>query len=242
MQNSGIENITIPNPDCLEQWDVYFRQKIEKITNEDKVGALLPIIPEYSKWNDFLVSVKSEWQTWKSNLLLHSTSLFVLYLGLAFYEYDENTFWPQFANSVDTDTISANQQHEINLLFSKIVKSHKLKTKTRDNGIDYVGTAINIIGVPLSLWGGFLVVCNWALWRTEWKSLSGEEWELAIGKLVGGRKRLKKFLIENRETASDFIQEMHDARNLLNKDASLTIDLPPKNWSTCKVIITPKAG
>ena len=45
-----------------------------------------------------------------------------------------------------------------------------------------------------------------------------------MGKRAGGRQRLKTFLIENREAATDLIQEMHDARNILSNDVTLKID------------------
>ena len=80
------------------------------------------------------------------------------------------------------------------------------------------------IGIPLSLWDGFLEICEWTLWRKDWKELCGEEWEENIGKRTGSRLRLTKFLIENREAASFFIKEILEAREILIEDENLTID------------------
>jgi hypothetical protein len=61
------------------------------------------------------------------------------------------------------------------------------------------------------------------LWRKDWKTLSDEEWKDVIDSRCGGRRRLKKFLIENRDTASNFVQEMLDAREILTKETDLTV-------------------
>ena len=59
--------------------------------------------------------------------------------------------------------------------------------------------------------------------RDDWTGWSDEKWsEIAI-KRAGGRTRLRNFLLDNREAASDFIQEMHKARKSLSEDQSLKI-------------------
>jgi hypothetical protein len=148
----------------------------------------------------------------------------VLYAGLAFYKYAENTFWPQFSESVGIDPLPANQQHKINDAFAKAAKYFGLTLKSRDNGTDFVGSAVYHIGIPLSLWDGFLDICKWALWRKDWKTLAEEEWVDAVGKLAGGRRRLQRFLIDNRESADSFIQEILDAREVLSSDPGLNIN------------------
>lgn len=74
------------------------------------------------------------------------------------------------------------------------------------------------------MWDGFLDICKWALWRKDWKTLTEEEWVDAVGKRAGGRRRLKRFLIDNRESAGSFIQEILEAREILTSDPGLTID------------------
>ena len=212
-------------PLALKDWEKRFAPAIQKIAlpETNKAGVLLPVIPDHAQWDDYLLSVRTEWKKWKSGLWQHPSCLLVLYAGLAFYEYDENTFWPQFAKSVGSDPLPANQQQELNGAFAKAAKYFSLKLKLRDNGTDFVGSAIHYIGIPLSLWDGFLDICEWALWRKDWKTLSDEEWNEVVEKRAGGRRRLRKFMTDNRESASSFVQEMLDAREILTKDAGLTI-------------------
>jgi hypothetical protein len=74
------------------------------------------------------------------------------------------------------------------------------------------------------MWEGFLTICQWALWKTDWASLSDQNWQDTMKRRLGGHKRLIRFLIENREpTASDFIREMLDARKILTEDNTAKI-------------------
>lgn len=212
-------------PLALKDWEKRFAPVIQQMAMplRSKTGVLLPVIPEHSQWDDYLSSVRIEWDRWKESLWQYPSCLLLLYAGLAFYEYDENTFWPQFARSVGSKRLPANQQQEVNAAFAKAAKYFGLKLKLRDNGTDFVGSAIQHIGIPLSLWDGFLDICEWALWRKDWKTLPDEEWTEVVEKRAGGLRRLRKFLTDNRETASSFVQEMLDAREILTKDAELTI-------------------
>src|SRR5262249_26467410 len=150
---------------------------------EGKVrAALLPVIPDRGMWEEFLGCVGAEWKDWKVQLLKYPSCLLILYCGLAFYEYDEHTFWPQFAKAVGSDALPVNQQTEINGAFAEAASHFRLAVKRRDNGTDFVGSAVNQIGIPLSLWEGFLDICEWALWRKDWQSLSSEDWAEAIEK------------------------------------------------------------
>jgi hypothetical protein len=147
----------------------------------------------------------------------------MLYGGLAFYEYDENSFWPQFAKIVGSGSFPPNQQTDINEAFGTAVKAFHLDLRRRSKSTDFVGTAVNLIGIPLSLWEGFLEICDWASWQSGWKSLSDQEWIEVIEKRSGSRTRLRRFLVENREPASRFIQEVLDVRDILLHDPQLTI-------------------
>ncbi len=210
----------------ISNWEKDVAQAIHRIGlwERSKAGALLSVIPGHSKWDDYVASVKAEWRSWKNDLCQHPSCLVLLYCGLAFYEYDENTFWPQFAKSVGSEPCPPNQQTEINRAFATAANQFGLKLKPRGNGTDFVGSAVRYIGIPLSLWDGFLDICEWALWRKDWKTLSDEEWKEAVEKRSGGRQRLKKFLTDNRESASSFVQELLDARKILTTDGELTIN------------------
>lgn len=210
---------------ALKDWETIFATAIQKIPSSEinRAGALLPLVPEHAAWDKFISAAKAEWKNWKDSLWQHPACLLMLYGGLAFYEYDENTFWPLFADSVGSKPLPANEQQEINSGFARAAKYFHLGLKHRDKGTDFVGSAIHYIGVPLSLWDGFLDICEWALWRKDWKAISDEEWNEAVERRAGGRRRLRKFLTDNRGTASNLVHEMLDAREILTRDTSLTI-------------------
>lgn len=210
----------------LPSYEIDFEKEFLRIdmAKRQQAGALLPVIPDRVKWDDFLVAVKTEWKTWRSNLEQYTYCLAVLYGGLAFYEYDENTFWPRFEKAIESEPLPANQKTGINQAFSKVAERLGLKLQRRECGMDFVGSAVYHIGIPLSLWDGFLEICEWALWRDDWKILSDKEWAEFVGKRAGSRQRLKKFLINNREVASDLIKEMLDAREILIENERLTIN------------------
>lgn len=210
----------------LVDWEKTFERAIQQVKPVDrgKSGALLPVTPDHIKWDDFTASIKAEWENWENDLWQHPACLVLLYCGLAFYEYEDNTFWPQFSKSVGSKPFSPNQQNEINSEFAIAAQHFGLKLKPRGNGTDFVGSAVQYIGIPLSLWDGFLDICEWVRWREDWKTLSNEEWTEAIEKRTGGRRRLKRFLIDNRESASGFVQEILDVREILTADPSQTIN------------------
>ena len=209
----------------LQSWDLLFQGNLKAIRDEErqKAGALLSIIPERDEWDKFLEAIKNEWETWKNDLTRYPNCLIALYDGLAFYEYGENRFWPQFAKAIGRESIPNNQRNDINNCFSKVAVNIGLIIQHRPNWTDYNGSAVYHIGVPLSLWDGFLEICEWALWRDDWKSFPNKQWIETIAKLAGGRVRLKTFLTENREAASMLIQEVIDARKILIDDESLSI-------------------
>ncbi len=199
-----------------------FREGLQKIdeSKRQKAGALLSVIPKREDWNKFLDLVKC-WYREKDKFPCH---LLILYDGLAFYEYDANRFWPQFSRAIGSKTpLPANQQSEINKAFERAARTCGLQILQRPDSTDYVGSAVHHIGVPLSLWDDFLEICEWMLSQDNWTGLSDEEWSEVSAKRAGSRVRLRKFLLDNREAASDFIQEMHNARKRLSEDQSLKI-------------------
>jgi len=219
-------NLLSLNKTELSYWENQFTENVQQIAILEKktAGSLLPTIPSLLEWDDFLNTVKKYWAIWKKDLEKFPNCLLLLYSGLAFYEYEGNTFWPQFAKAIGVNTLSTNEQSKINSFFSKVANNIGLDLLYRENGTDFVGSAIYFIGIPLSLWDGFLEICEWTLWKDNWNLLSDNEWADTIEKRVGSRKRLSKFLIENRQSSNEIIQEMHDARGILNKDDTLTIN------------------
>lgn len=208
----------------LNSFESSFAKAFEQVAQgtRQKAGALLPIIPDRAKWEEFLEATKAEWKSWRNDLMRHPTCLLVLFGGLAFFKYDDNTFWPHLAEAVGSESIFPNQQGEIGNAFSKTAENLGLKIH-RAERTSYVGSAVYHIGIPLSLWDGFIDICEWAFWRNDWRTLSKEEWTEVVEKRTGSRLRLRRFLVENREVASSFIRELLDAREILSNDKNLTI-------------------
>ncbi len=210
----------------LNTFEVDFEKLLQSIdvAKRQMAGALLPSIPSREKWEDFLAAVRTEWHDWRHDLTKFPKCLIVLYGGLAYYEYDENTFWPQFCMAVGSGQLPNNQLNEIKIAFSQATETNGFRIQHSNKGIEYVGSAVYHIGIPLSLWDGFLDICEWASWRQDdWEILTDKEWTETVGKRLGGRQRLKNFLIDNREAATTFIKEILDARQILSKNLDYTI-------------------
>ncbi len=226
----------------LIDWENQFSKELQNIevSKRQKAGALLPVIPRRIEWDEFLKAVSTNWLSWLKDLAQYPSCLVVLYGGLAFYEYDEGRFWQPFAKAIGIDSIPPNRQTDINRAFAKVARQFGFpihqKTETsiihsqlgvellpEDTPTSYVGSAIYHIGIPLSLWDGFLEICKWAGWGDDWTSLSDDEWCISVGKRTRGHTRLKQFLINNRETASFFIKEMLELRDWLSEDIKYTI-------------------
>jgi hypothetical protein len=212
----------------LDKWQAFFEEKLktQAVTNRAKAGGLLPLIPDRERWDEFSSVVKAEWNVWKRDLDRYPACLIVLYGGLAFFEYDENTFWPHFATSVGSASIPQNQQTELNNSFFRASQHYGLRVlnKTaRRTPHYYVSIAVAQIGIPLSLWDGFLEICDWASWLETWEVFTDEEWIHEIAKRTGSRNRLKRFLTDNRDTSTSLIRELLDARNILAANPQWTV-------------------
>jgi hypothetical protein len=208
-------------------WEGTFHEALTRVvaphgSADTPAGVLLPVIPTRTEWEAYLTSVKTDWHRWRSTLGQYPASLLVLYAGIAFYEYADGTFWPQFAASVDTSPLTPNDQRDINNTFSAAAAHFGLRSRLRVRGTDFVGSAVHYIGIPLSLWDDFLTVCDWALWQSRWSELSDGEWKDAATRRAGGKARLKHFLIDYRHTATQLITEMLAARQVLSEDATLS--------------------
>ncbi len=206
----------------LEQWNNKFATACQNSADKEKAGALLSVLPNHSDWDEFVIDIKTEWSEWSKNLKKHPHCLIMLFGGIAFYHYDENTFWPEFDKVIGV-SLSNNKQNDIAVVFVNIAKEMGFGIQHKNQRISYVGSAVHLIGIPLTLWDDFLEICEWALWNPHWKTMPDKEWSDIVGRRVGGRQRLKKFLIENRDTASSLIKELLEAREILTKDQSLTI-------------------
>lgn len=211
----------------LAEFEKLFSSHISSLPDDSRTraGILLPIIPRRAEWDNFLVAAKQSWPDWQSHLGSYPMSLVVLYGGLAFFEYEDTRFWPKFAEAIGSaKTPSGALYNRLNGAYGDAVKRLGFRLIRKSDHIDYVGSAVHHIGIPLSLWDDFLDVCDWALVSGGWRSLSSADWISATTRLSGSRRRLKSFLVDNRETASDIIAEMVEARQWLSSDTTLTIE------------------
>jgi len=226
LQLTGCSPCPFPALSKLTRWEDRFEKDMERIRPNDRAraGALLPVVPSPHDWSNFLEAVEAEWPTWLRGLGEKPHCLIVLYGGLAFYEYEEGRFWPQFQAALGGTTIPPSRQTEINETFVSAADRLGFRIIRHETWTESVGSAVYQIGIPLSLWDGFLDICEWALWRPDWKCLAPLEWSEAVSRRAGGRRRLATFLRESREVTAERIQEMLDARRWLTEDKSLTID------------------
>jgi hypothetical protein len=151
-----------------------------------------------------------------------------LYHCVAFLRYEGNAFWASFGEAVgDYRIVSApHRQTEIN---------NGLEHISRHVGLEIllgaahtrlcVQSAVRHVGIPVRIWRGFVEVCERLFVEPEdWRQWPDERWEDAINLWLGGRKNLRAFFVENRPTARKWIDEMLEARLVLDKNPDWTLD------------------
>ena len=205
----------------LAGWEKRFDSALRQISENErgKAGAVLAVIPGRDEWDRFVADVRAEWWHWEWVFTINPGCMVALYDGAAFYNYKSGAFWHDFAGVVGSPPIPANLQTPINRSYTKAANRFALRI------IDgsFVGSAVSHIGIPISMWDGFLHVCEWALWTDEWDAIDDGAWREAMTRRLGGRALLIKFLVENRDTAMQFVREMLDARRVLSADRALTV-------------------
>lgn len=206
----------------------FYQKRIKSIpdSKRQRAGALLRCVPDRTEWEELQQMLKNS--PWAVELMVQPGNpfpylLLVLYAGLGFHEYKDATFWPQFCRVVGLSSLSPTRKKKLNKNFAQAAKASKLPIIENAVSRSFVGTAVFFIGVPVSLWDEFLIICEWALCRKDWKNFSDEQWREELGKRFGKYSRLLKFLTENRKTATEFIQEMLDARKMLTEDSRLKL-------------------
>lgn len=206
----------------------FYQKRIKSIhdSGRQRAGALLRCVPDRTEWEELQQMLKNS--PWAVELMVQPGNpfpylLLVLYAGVAFHEYKDATFWPQFCRVVGLSSLSPTRKRKLNGNFAQAAKAADLPIIKNAAGCSFVGTAVFFIGVPVSLWDEFLIVCEWALYCKDWKNFSDDQWREELQKRFGRWKRLLKFLIENRKAAAGFIQEMLDARKMLTEDDQLNL-------------------
>lgn len=207
----------MPLGDCERKFAWALREIPED--QRGKAGAVLPVIPARDEWERFVAEMRSEWWHWEWAFTLNPGCIVVLYDGVAFFNYRSGAFWDGFAEVVGLPRIPVNVQTAINRRYADTAKGFGLRV-TQGN---FVGSAVAHIGIPISMWDGFLNVCEWSMWTDCWDSCDDDAWRDAISRRLGGQARLINFLVDNRDVASQFIGEMLDARRVLSADMALTL-------------------
>jgi hypothetical protein len=206
----------------LALWDQEFASALQvkcPQSERHRAGVFLSVIPNRQIWNEFLASAQAQASFWASRPDVFPNAILLLYAGLAFYEYDNNEFWPAFSRCLHLQPLPGSQQSVWNRAFEKTALRGGFQFLDRN----YVGSAVYLAGIPLSMWEGFLTICRWAFWKSNWASLSDQDWRDIMQRRLGGHKRLIRFLTDNRQTASSFIREMLDAREILVEDNTVKI-------------------
>lgn len=205
----------------LPGWEKRFDFALRQISENErgKAGTVLAVIPDRDDWEDFVADVRKEWWHWEWVFTLNPGCMVALYDGAAFYNYKSGAFWNDFSDVVGSPPIPANQQTTINRSYTKAGRRFGLHITEGS----FVVSAVAHIGIPISMWEGFLQICEWALWTEEWSQINEHAWHEAMTRRLGGRALLIKFLVENRHTAMQFVREMLDARRVLSADRALTV-------------------
>jgi hypothetical protein len=126
------EVVVVMNP--MADWEAELGKALQCVeqTQRQKAGALLSVIPPRAEWDEFLESIQAEWRIWRHNLKQYPNCLVTLYGGLAFFQYDEKTFWSHFANAVGSEPLPNNHQAEINAAFANTAEDLAFKVQRGD--------------------------------------------------------------------------------------------------------------
>ncbi len=153
----------------------------------------------------------------------------MLYCGVAFFEYKDGSFWPEFSRVVGSPGLTVKMQDEANQQFEHCAKYLKLGLRHHSKRGDYVGSAVYLAGVPVAVWGDFIPLCYWALWCADWEQFSQGQWESLVGKRCGGHRRLQRFLTDNRDLATAFLREMIELRQRMEEQPESARELAQKS-------------
>src|SRR6516165_6574265 len=104
----------------LKEWENHCREKIASIRPDAgcRAGSLLRCVPERGECESLQQAVKESWSLSGNYFAGYPHTLIMLYKGLAFHEYEDNTFWPQFCRAVGVSHLPMNHQSDINESFA----------------------------------------------------------------------------------------------------------------------------
>lgn len=194
-----------------------------------KMGACVVTLPAADELQGYLAALRKAWSHgWCNQPARYPHLLLRLYHCVAFLRYEGNAFWASFGEAVDDSRIASNpnRQTEINNVFDRISHHVGLEILRGAAGTRLcVQSAVRHVGIPVRIWRGFVEVCERLFIEPEdWKQWPDDRWQDAMNLWLGGRKNLRTFFVENRPTAMQWIDEMLEARRILEKNPDWTLD------------------
>ncbi len=194
-----------------------------------KMGAIVVALPDAEELQAFLVTLRAAWsQGWCNHPGRYPHLLLRLYHCVAFLRYEGNAFWASFGDALGDQSIAPDgqRQEQINDIFANIANCLGLEImRGAGNRRLCVQSAVRHVGIPVRVWRGFVDVCERLFIEPEdWRQWPNERWENAIQLWLGGRKNLRAFFVENRPTAVKWLDEMLEARRILEENPDWTLD------------------
>ncbi|MBI4028087.1 MAG: hypothetical protein HY360_24095 [Verrucomicrobia bacterium] len=213
------------------QLETEARAAYEKILAESRaaMGGCVAALPDADELQEYLTTLRTAWsQGWCNQPGRYPPLLLRLYHCVAFLCYEGNAFWASFGEAVGDPRIvfAPHRQTEINNVFENIARHFGLEILTGAGGRKLcVQSAVRHVGIPVRIWPGFIEICERLFVEPEdWKKWPDERWEGAIQIWLGGRRNLRDFFVENRRTALKWLDEMLEARRVLEKNPDWTLD------------------
>lgn len=193
------------------------------------MGAYIQALPKAEELNDYLKELSKAWlDGWRDNPKRYPHLLLRLYHCVAFLYYEGNAFWASFGAATGDHGIATapHRQTVINDAFEHIAHHLGMDVIVGTDGARHcVQSAVRHVGIPVRIWRGFVEVCERLFFEEEdWKRWPDERWGDAIQLWLGGRKNLRAFFVENRPTATQWIDEMLAVRRILEKNPDWTLD------------------
>jgi hypothetical protein len=207
------------------------RAAYEKIPAESRatMGGCVAALPDADHLQEYLAGLRTAWLSgWCNQPGRYQHLLLRLYHCVAFLRYEGNAFWASLGEAVGDSIIASapHRQTEINNVLEHISRHVGLEILIGAGHTRLcVQSAVRHVGIPVRVWRGFVEVCERLFVEPEdWRQWPDERWEDAIHLWLGGRTNLRAFFVENRPTARKWIDEMLEARLVLDKNPDWTLD------------------
>ena len=207
------------------------RAAYENIPAESRatMGGCIGTLPDANDLQDYIGQLRGAWLSgWGNHPGRYQHLLLRLYHCVAFLRYEGNAFWASFGEAVGEPVIAynPNRQTQINDIFDRIARHFGLEIVVGCAGTRLcVQSAVRHVGIPVRVWRGFVEVCERLFVEPEnWRQWPEVRWEDAIHLWLGGRKNLRTFFIKNRPTAVKWLDEILEARRVLEENPDWTLD------------------